>query len=119
MNYLISIIALLMIMAATAMPFTPLAYYTPFTGFALWRYIFTLGAIAFFITRLIAGNQFTELRLKRLQRMQFWAGVMFCVASFFIFYEPNTNDWIAFTLAGALLQAYSTFVISRNISRQS
>ena len=119
MNYLISIIALLLIMAATVIPFTSLSYYAPVTHFALWRYIYALGAIVFLLTRILAGNPFTELRLKRLQRMQFWAGATFCVAAFFIFYMPQANDWIAFTLAAAVLQAYSTFMISRHMSSRS
>ena len=43
-----------------------------------------------------------------------------CAGAFFIFYAGDTSrDWIAFTLAGAILQIYTSIMIPRAIRREA
>lgn len=52
--------------------------------------------------------------MKRLARLEAWSGVFFCVAAFFMFYDPSSNrDWLAFTLAGGAVQIIVTALQTR------
>lgn len=101
-------------MIATAMPLVgSLGSFMPIGGFSLWRYIFAAGAVMSLITRLVWPGHEEGLRRRRLERLKFWSAVTFCVAAFLIFYQPYSNDWIAFTMAGAFLQSYSSVMLAR------
>lgn len=107
------ILGLLAIMIATAMPLLGLNDFS-IGGLTVWRYLYALGAVALLILRIASPYKGSDLRTKRLGRLEFWSAVIFCVATFFIFYMPYSTDWLAFTLAGAFLQAYASIMISRN-----
>lgn len=86
------------------------------------RWIFGAGAIATLAGRLMSFGVYRNapLRIKRLSRIEFWAAVMFAVATFFMFYPgAGATDWLAFTLAGAALQAYCSIMIPRVIAHSS
>lgn len=97
---------LLMIVVGTAMPIFRL-------GDDLFRYIYTAGAVLALIGRIAAPRyQGTIIRIVRLGRIEFWSCIAFCVAAFFIWYEPRiARDWLAFTLAGGALQIYTSLMI--------
>jgi hypothetical protein len=45
--------------------------------------------------------------------MEAWSAVFYIVASFFSFYNHNTyRDWLAFTLAGAVVQIIASVMIT-------
>lgn len=78
-----------------------------------FRWLYAAGAVMVLVARLFSPYTGKHLRMKRLHRMEAWSGIFFCVAAFFMFYEPLQNrDWLAFTLAGAVVQIVSTFMMT-------
>ncbi len=63
------------------------------------------------------GYRGSEVRLKRLYRMEAWSSVMFCAGAFFLFYGTAPRDWIAFTLAGGLIIVFTSWRIPREINK--
>lgn len=79
-----------------------------------FKYIYTGGAVILLVARICSGYKGKVLRLKRLRRIEVWSALFFCVAAFFLFYEKDTTrNWLAFTLAGAAIQAFTSFMIPR------
>lgn len=106
--YTLSTVGFLMIAAAMV---TPLIAGPAYDG-QWYKYIYTAGAALMLLCALFTPFRGTDLRLKRLFRLQGWSALMFCVAAFFLFWpEGNLRDWIAFTLAGAVIRAYSNFAV--------
>lgn len=106
-------IGLLLVMAATAMPLLR-------TQGDAFRYIYTAGAVLCLIGRLMTPfNKNNPLRARRLERMQIWSGVFFCAGAFFMFYYDSSRmDWLAFTLAGAVIMVYTTLMIPRILKKE-
>lgn len=100
---------LLLILAATMAPF--------FLSWAEWaqeayKYVYAAGALVVLAARILQPKVSPDLRLRRLRHMEVWIGIIFCVAAFFLFYPGALlRDWLAFTLAGAALQAYTSIAI--------
>lgn len=102
-------VALLLIFAATLIPFF---FMGNSTAKAIFPWIYTTGAVVLLLVRLFTPFQGTDLRLKRLHRIESWVAIIFCVAAFFLFYNPyQLRDWLAFTLAGAVLQVITSIAI--------
>lgn len=102
-------IGLLAIAVATLMP---LINYS----FTWFRYIYAFGALLTIIGRLASVNVYRDesLRVRRLARMELWAAIIFGVGAFFTFWKgAGPTDWLAFTLAGAVLQGYASIMIPR------
>ena len=84
----------------------------------LFKYVYGGGAVILLIGRIFTTYKGTNLRLKRLNRIEAWASIFFCVATFFMFYESAGNrDWLAFTLAGGAIQIYTSIMIPRTIAK--
>lgn len=102
-------IGLLMILLATIVPF--------FLQNVEWaqnayKYVYAIGAFVLFIARAFDGRTSSDFRLKRLYRLEAWQAVIFLVAAFFLFYaQAEMRDWLAFTIAGAALQIFTSFAI--------
>ncbi len=80
-----------------------------------FRYVYAAGALVTLVARLLEPTlpASTPLRIKRLKRLESWSSLMFCVAAFFVFYSaPVIRDWLAFTLAGAAIQIYSSIALT-------
>lgn len=106
-------LGLLLIVAGTALPLLRV------TGPA-FRYIYSAGAVAVLIGRLFApSTSDMPLRARRLCRLEIWAGIIFCTGAFFMFYAPYRMDWLAFTLAGAVVQIYTSMAIPRALAKES
>ncbi len=69
------------------------------------------------VTCVAGGYRGSEVRLKRLYRMEAWSSVMFCAGAFFLFYGTAPRDWIAFTLAGGLIIVFTSWRIPREINK--
>ncbi len=83
-----------------------------------YKFIFGAGALMLLVARIM--NKYTGLvmRVNRLFRIELWSAFFFCVATFFLFYQPNqSRDWLAFTLAGAVLQIYTSIMIPRTMRK--
>lgn len=101
-------IGMLMIAAGIVLPLLKGISYTPF------RYIYAAGAAITLIGRLFSPYRGNNIRLKRLYRIESWSAVFFCVAAFFLFYSHgNMRDTLAFTLAGGIIQIYTSIMIPR------
>lgn len=102
-------LGLLMVLAATAVPF-----FLHNTAWALtaYPYVYAAGALIVLIARILVPKKDSDFRLKRLKRLDVWIGIIFCVAAVFLFYPgASPRDWLAFTLAGAALQVYTSMAI--------
>lgn len=107
-------IGLLLIVAGTVMPILCVAT-------DAWKYIYGSGALILIIGRLLTpAPAGVSLRVKRLCRLETWSALLFCVATFFMFYPGAGNsDWLAFTLAGGVIQAYTSIMIPRAMRREN
>lgn len=76
------------------------------------RYVYAIGAGLTLTGRLFVPYRGDSTRIRRLFSMQIFAALAFVVAAFFMFYsDSRPNDWIAFTIVGAVLQIYAAFMI--------
>lgn len=91
-----------------------------FTGPAntVYKIIFSIGAGFTLIGRLFTRYDGpSDLRVRRLVRIQTWSALFFCAAAFFMWYSASPTDWLAFTLAGALIQCYVSITLPRAMRR--
>ena len=102
-------IGLLAIAAATVVPLLS----GPAAQTAVWyRYLFGAGALWLLICRLFSRYNDNDDRLKRLRRIESWSAIFFCAATFFLLWpDAAMRDWLAFTLAGAAIQIYTSLAI--------
>lgn len=122
---------LILVAVGLAAPFTDL---TNGDYIRFFKWIYAPGALIFTIARIVGSTDPDEsLRLRRLRRMEFWAGIAFCIGAFFWFYNEHhyasllpfgvgamlyLRDTVYFSLAGALIQVISVFAISRRIKKE-
>lgn len=105
-------LGLLLIVAGTFMPIFN------FLQGTAYRYVYAAGAVTLLIARLFTPYTGRVMRVKRLSRIEAWSAIFFCVAAFFMFYEPRAaRDWLAFTLAGGVIQIYTSIMIPRTMKR--
>lgn len=105
---------LLLIVAGTALPL----FNVDSTAF---RYIYTAGAVIALVGRIFSPRYKGSIfRVRRLYHISFWSCVIFCVGAFFMWYGGrDTTDWLAFTLAGGILQVYASVMIPRAIEKEA
>ncbi len=85
---------------------------------AAYRYIYAAGALMLIIGRIFSPYRGKDLRLKRLYRIESWSAIFFCVAAFMLFYNPRSmRDALAFTLAGGVIQVYTSIMIPRRAKK--
>ncbi len=80
------------------------------------RIAFTAATVIYVVGRVLAypRGENVSLHVKRLLRIEMASALMFMVATFFFWYRAATGtDWVAFTLAGAVLVIYTSFAIPR------
>lgn len=105
-------IGLLLIVAATALP---LFHVTGDT----FRWIFSAGALLALTGRICApAYKGTIVRVKRLARIEVWACIVLCAGAFFMWYDRQSTDWLAFTLAGGVLEVYVSLMIPRTLAKE-
>lgn len=105
-------LGLLLIVAGTFMPIFN------FLQGTAYRYVYAAGAVTLLTARLFTPYTGRVMRVKRLSRIEAWSAIFFCVAAFFMFYEPRAaRDWLAFTLAGGVIQIYTSIMIPRTMKR--
>ena len=95
-----------------------------------FKWVFAAAALLYTGARLIPVNAPDDsLRLKRMRRLEVWAGILFCVASFFWFYKSARlgefgfslaliHDTILFTLAGAIIQIIASWMIANRMKKE-
>lgn len=82
-------------------------------NFELMRWLYNGGAIIVLIGRLIDIYRGPSLRLKRLHLILVFSALLYCASGSMMFIYQGTNNWIAFLLAGLLVQSYASWQIER------
>jgi len=109
-------LGLVLIVAGTAIPLLRITGFDS-TGL-IARILYSAGAAAVLIGRLFAPSTAgLPLRVRRLCRIEIWTGIIFCAGAFFWWYTPERMDWLAFTLAGAVIQIYTSLTIPRAMDK--
>lgn len=116
----IATFGLILICVALVAPFTSP---TSMEYLDVFRWIYGSGAVIYLIARMVDISDPKEsLRLKRLRRMEFWAGISFGLATAFWFIGQHRlgpyagalailQNTIMFTLVGALIQIIASWLI--------
>lgn len=113
-------IGMLLVAAGTVMPLLMQNCDPQFRD--LYKYIYGAGAAMLLVGRIFTPYKGSNIRLRRLYRIEGWSAIFFCVATFFMFYNSigtGGNDWLAFTLAGGAIQIYTSIMIPRTIQKAS
>ena len=109
MNNVVANIGLLLVLLATAVPFF---LHSSAYAMVAFPYAYATGALICLVARCFLKYKGVPLRLKRWLRIQLWSAIFFCVAAVFLFWQGGSQrDWLAFTLAGAALQAICSIMI--------
>lgn len=75
--------------------------------------LFAIAAAGTFIARVFTPYVGDNFRVKRLHRIELVSTMCYLVSAFFMFFPQNsTQDWLAFLTVGAILQVYTSFMIS-------
>ncbi|RRD56981.1 hypothetical protein [Tannerella forsythia] len=74
--------------------------------YAPW--LFAVGAAGVTVSYLTAPQNETDFRLRRLHRLNMFAGIAMIVASVFMF--KQRMEWVPCLLIAALIQLYTSFV---------
>lgn len=105
-------LGMLLIVAGTLMPLLG--------NTGTYRWIYSAGALLLLLTRIFSPYTGQVFRLKRLYRIEAWSALFFCVAAFFMFYEPAAmRDWLGFTMAGGAIQIYTSIMIPRTVAKEN
>lgn len=117
---------LLLVAVAMVAPFAGLVSSGWLTAF---KWIFASGALVYLAARLVAAfGRDESFKVRRLRRLEVWAGIAFGVAAFFWFYNTRgfdglptfhmLNETVVFTLAGALIQVIASWMLSSALSKE-
>ena len=79
------------------------------------KYAFAAAAVGVLVAQILIPSPSEDFRVKRLARMNVWSGIVYCVAAYCPFSSniDMQRAWVAFLLAGAVLQIYATLMISK------
>jgi hypothetical protein len=78
----------------------------------MWmRWAFATGAAIVLVARIVGIYNGPALRIKRLHRLLIVSALLYCASAAMMFYSRGTNDWIAFLLAGLVMQVYASSMI--------
>lgn len=101
----------------------PLFNLTDPYALAPFKWMYAAGTLIYIVARVVsAADRKEPMRLRRLRRMEFWAGVCFMAGAAFWFYREQhlgptagplavVNNTILFTLACALIQIIASWLI--------
>ena len=85
----------------------------------VYRWIAAAGALILLVARIFTRPEVEgDLKLTRLMRIQLWSAIFFCAACVFLFVPGGTiRDFIAFTMAGAAIQIYTSIAIPARLRK--
>ena len=113
------IVNLILCVAMTALLVTAVM---PILGYKWeWlRWAFAAAAALTLIAQVLTPSPSEGLRERRLARINVWAAVLYCVSAACLFIPDASmqRSWVAFLMAGAVLQIYATLMLSRLTSRK-
>lgn len=120
-------IGLLLVLAAMIAPFLG-----GLTGLTMqWaKWVYASGALVYTCARVVNVNAPGDsLRLRRLRRLEFWAGMCFIVGGAFWFYKEQyygglpvgplavMRQTVAFTMAGAVIQIVASWMVAYRMKK--
>lgn len=127
----IAALGLILVAVGLAAPFTDL---TNSDYIRFFKWIYAPGALIFTIARIVGSTDPAEsMRVRRLRRMEFWAGVALCIGAFFWFYNEHRyadllqmgsgamvylRETVYFSLAGALIQIVASVSLARRLKKE-
>ncbi|MDE7413188.1 MAG: hypothetical protein K2N05_05280 [Muribaculaceae bacterium] len=123
----LSLIGLVLLCASLVVPFANIGSDTLQTVF---KYVYAAGALIYCFARMVNVNgPGDSLRLRRLRRLEMWAGIAFVAGGFFWFYNASRypgigfslsvmRDTIMFTLAGAMIQVIASWMIAARMKKE-
>ena len=99
----------------------------------MWaKWVYAAGALLYTAARVVNVNAPGDsLRLRRLRRLEFWAGVCFMVGAAFWFYKVQyytglfagplavMRQTVAFTMAGAVIQIAASWMIAYRMKKET
>lgn len=98
---------MMMLLVAGVMPLLRAGVAAP-----VWRWLYAAGAATVLAARILQPKDAPTLRARRLKRMELWSALVWAVGVFFIFWPgAGPTDWIAFFLAGGVLEAYASLAM--------
>lgn len=96
------------------------------------KWVYAAGALLYTVARVIDVNAPGDsLRLRRLRRLEFWAGMCFIIGGAFWFYKEQyyaglfagplavMRQTVAFTMAGAVIQIVASWMIAFRMKKES
>ncbi len=103
------------------------------SALTVYKWIYAAGALMYLLARLVSATyRDGSLRLRRLRRLEFWAGMCFAAGAFFWFYNEARfaavfsagplailQNTILFTLAGAMIQVIATWMIASRLKKET
>jgi predicted MFS family arabinose efflux permease len=81
------------------------------------RWVFAAGAGLVLVGRVIGTYKGSSLRIRRLYRILITSAVLYCASALMMFYSRGTNDWVAFLLAGLVIQIYASWMIDHETKK--
>lgn len=72
----------------------------------VYKIIYSAGALICIVASLFTVTpKDAPVRERRWARIESWSSIFFCAATFFLWFpEATARDWLAFTLAGAVIR---------------
>lgn len=121
-------IGLLLVLVAMMAPFLA----GLFKHSMMWaKWVYAAGALVYTCARVVNVNAPGDsLRLRRLRRLEFWAGMCFIIGGAFWFYKLQYYDGflagplavmrqtVAFTMAGAVIQIVASWMIAHQMKKE-
>ena len=81
------------------------------------RWAFGVGAVIVLLARVLGLYRGPSLRIRRLHRLLIISGLLYFASALMMFFSIGTNDWIAFLLAGLVMQIYASWMIDRETEK--
>lgn len=75
------------------------------------RWAFAGGAVTVLAGRILATARGASLRVRRLHRILISSAILYCASALMMFLSRGTNDWVAFLLAGLIMQVYASWML--------
>lgn len=121
-----SVFGLILVAAGLLAPFV--ANNSP-AWLVAFKWIFAAGALIYTAARIVGAiGRDGSFRTRRLRRLEVWAGIAFCIAGFFWFWNTARfdgqllsfrmlNETILFSLAGAMIQIVASWMLSSSMRK--
>ena len=81
------------------------------------RWGFTAGAFIVLVGRLTGFYRGSSLRIKHLHGILIFSALLYCASASMMFIFQGTNNWIAFLMAGLVVQMYASWMIDRETKK--